>query len=445
MPAQIAAVSWDTVPAVVNVIALVVFAGALCWRLDQIRRSGGGLQALAMTVSISALTLAFVVSNDSVTLTLDSVFAGVARLAYYALLAVGVAALIVVFFFPGSAVTRERRAGVEAVPLVVALIGLQVSLAFIPSDMRDASVSHWTVTNWGFALFYLIASGYLAYGFVACVRSVRKYLLLSDGYLKTSLILLSAGLGLLAIGSVAQIFYVLGNATGLFDAPGLLTASRVLAVLGVVGFLMGITYPMVRSRLASLTSGRRRKRDAERILPLWSLVTDAVPEVVLPTTGPMSPTALLHRRVIEIRDALTQLSPFLPVAFGYANPEVQAGMLRFAVARRKDEGSISGEVRPVLPAGEGGLEGDAEPLIRLSEALSVPPPDYDDDDDADDLDTQVLDAEDTEVLGAVDETAELDAADPAQGSDSPTERLAESGGAHRRDNADSTGSSASGH
>ncbi|RPA59466.1 hypothetical protein EF294_13345 [Gordonia oryzae] len=374
LAAEILLTRWLTAPAVINMLALVIFAAALCWRIDQLRRHGGGLQAFAMTVAVTALTLAFVVDNDSVAHTLDDcVFAGASRVVLYGLLALGVAALIVVFFYPGRSVTRERRAGVEAVPLVAALIGLQVSLSFMPEEMRDASLSHWTLSNWGYALFYLIACGYLAYGFFACVRSVAKYLTHADGYMRTALILLIAGLGLLAIGSVVQIIYVVGNATGVIDASWLLEASRWLEVLGVVGFLFGISYPMGRSKWQGLTANRRRRRAAQNLLPLWDLVTDAVPEVVLPDPGRMSPTALLHRRVVEIRDALAQLSPFLSDAFDYAGVDVRAAMVRMAVERRKAEGVRSGAVRALLPALDDCLEGDAAPLLELSAAVAALP------------------------------------------------------------------------
>lgn len=158
----------------VNAVAAVVFALAFCWRLDQIRRAGWGLQPLAMMIAVAALTLAFVVVDDSVADVLNEVgFTGLSRVAFYALLAIGVAALVVVFFFPGK-VTRERRAGWEALPLVVALVGLQVTMMVIPVEIRTATIDEWTVQNWGFALFMLIASGYLAYGFVACVNSAAS-------------------------------------------------------------------------------------------------------------------------------------------------------------------------------------------------------------------------------------------------------------------------------
>ncbi|MEP9417229.1 MAB_1171c family putative transporter [Gordonia sp. VNQ95] len=366
------AAQWTAAAATVNVLAVVVFVSALCWRLDQIRRSGGGLQAVAMTISVAALTLAFAVSNASAARTLDDVvFAGAARVALYGLLAIGVAGLIVVFFYPRDRVTRERRAGVEAVPLVAALVGLQVSLYLVPSDMRTASMSEWTLTNWGYAAFYLIATGYLAYGFLACLRSVWQYLALAEGYLRHSLSMLIGGLGLLAAAAITEIVYVLGNASGLVHLQGLLTASRVIAVLGVVGFLLGISYPMVQARWRELASRRRRRNASRRLLPLWTLVTDAVPEVVLPGADALSPTALLNRRVVEIRDALTQLSPFLPPVFDYAEADVAARMILRAVDERLAQGPRAGAVRHLLPATSDTLEGDAEPLLAVSEALAA--------------------------------------------------------------------------
>lgn len=368
------AVGWMTVPGVINLVALVVFATALCWRLDQIRRHGGGLQALAMTISVAALTLAFVVSSASVADTIDDwLFPGTARVALYGLLAVGVAALIVVFFFPGGKVTRERRAGVEAIPLVAALVGLQVSLYLVPVDMRNASMSQWSLQNWGYAAFYLIASTYLGYGFVACISSVGRYLTRAEGYLRRSLILLVTGLALLTAGAIVQIVFVLGGATGLWHAQWLLTTSRVFAVLGVIGFLLGICYPMLQARWHDLVFRGRRRRTAHALMPLWVLVTGAVPEVRLPEVKRLSPTALLHRRVVEIRDGLTQLSPLLPPAFDYADPEVAARMLHRAAAEYTRDPTRHGMVRVLLPATADSLDGDAAALVDVSLAVAALP------------------------------------------------------------------------
>lgn len=350
----------------------MVFAAALCWRLDQIRRKGGGLQAIAMTVAIAALTLAFVVSGRTASHYIDdALFAGSARLTLYGMLAVGVAALIIVFFFPAPEVTRERRAGIEAIPLVVALIGLQISLVVIPPELRSEQLGDWTFQTWGFALFYLIASGYLMYGFSACVRSVRKFFAVADGYLRVSLGLLSVGLTLLAVGSLVQIVAVLGSATGLVGATWTLLGSRTLDIVGVVAFLLGISFPMLHSRWRELVVGRRRRRDVDDLAPLWELVTEAIPEVVLPT-GRMGSTERLHRMVVEIRDALTQLSPLLPADFDALSPSEQVASLREAVSAYRDAGAVSGAVRPILPAEGDGLDAEAAPLLEVSRAVSTP-------------------------------------------------------------------------
>ena len=359
---------------IVNALAGVVFAIAFCWRLDQIRRAGWGLQPLAMMVAVASLTVAFGVVNEAVASELDTRgFEGLSRVAFYALLAIGVAALVVVFFFPDR-VSRERRAGWEALPLVASLIGLQITMLVIPAEIRTATISEWTVQNWGFALFMLIASGYLAYGFLACVNSVRKFYSTADGYLRVSLGLLMAGLGFLALGAIAQIVFVAVSATNVARSPWLVTTNRVLAVIGVVSFLLGISYPMVYSKVQTLVANRRRRRLDTELLPLWRLVTGAVPEVVLPHTGQLSPTPRLHRRVVETRDALTQISPHLPPVFEYAQVDVQARLLRTAVsemgaAANGSGNAISGAVRDLAPADGEGLEADAAPLIRLSAEL----------------------------------------------------------------------------
>ncbi|MGV9709768.1 MAB_1171c family putative transporter [Gordonia sp. NPDC003424] len=355
---------------ILNALAAVVFAGALCWRLEQIRRQGGGLQPLAMTVAIAALTLAFVVSNEDVANAIDTIaFVGAERVLFFGLLAVGVAALIVVFFFPDHS-TREHRAGIEAIPLVAAIVGLQITMLIIPIDMRTESLSDWTVSNIAYALFVLIASGYLAYGFLACVHSVRRFFRLADGYLKISLGLLVAGLMALALSALLQISFVVIASIGLGGWNWLLTCSQVASIVGVVGFLIGISYPMLHARWHAVTAGRRHRHDAEELLPLWTLLTDAIPEVVLPAGRGMAPSMLLRRRVVEIRDALTQLSPFLTEDFDVVDDAARAELLWAAVDEYTEVGRVRGAVRDVVPSEVADLDEDAAPLIRLSRALA---------------------------------------------------------------------------
>lgn len=179
------------------------------------------------------------------------------------------------------------------------------------------------------------------------------------------------GLTCLAVGAVCQIVFVIVSATNVVRSPWLLTTNRAVAIVGVVTFLMGISYPMVYARVQSVAANRRRRRLDAELVPLWRLVTDAVPEVVLPDAGRLTPTTRLHRRVVETRDALTQLSPRVPAVFGYAEPEVQARLLRAAVAGHDPREGDGGAVRDLAPADGEGLEADAVPLIRLARALDA--------------------------------------------------------------------------
>ena len=140
---------------------------------------------------------------------------------------------------------------------------------------------------------------------------------------------------------------------------------RTLDIVGIVAFLLGISFPMLHSRWTELAARRRHRRAAAALEPLWSLVTSAIPEVVLPEAG-KSPTRRLHRQVIEIRDSLTQLSPLVPEEFDDVDDEVKVAMLRDAVEAYRDEGGASGPVRPMVPADGTGLDAEAAPLIRLS-------------------------------------------------------------------------------
>lgn len=365
---------------VVNAAAMAIFAMALCWRIDRIRRENAGLQPLALTVAIAAMTLAFVDINTEVREWLDSVlFAGAGRLFFYCLLAIGVAALVVVFFFGTAEAGRRRRAGMEAVPLVVSMIGLNVAMLATPTPVRTSGVSEWTVQHIGFALFFVIAGSYLVYALGACVVSIARYVGLAEGYLRHSLIALLAGLTMVGAGTLIQTVFVVSAGLDLFNFPVLLTISGAISAVGAVLFLAGICYPMVRARWMSLRHDIRHRRHLRQLESLWTLTTSAIPEVVLPprTGGRVegSINLVYQRRVIEIRDAVLQLSPYLPEDFDSRPIAEQADAMRVAVVAYRKAGGSSGAVREVLAGIADDLDSDARPLRRLSRELGRVAPD----------------------------------------------------------------------
>lgn len=360
---------------VVNAIALALFAFALCWRIGRLRREAAGLQPMAMAVAISATTLAFVVSSSRVRQWLnDDFFPGADRLSIYCLLAIGVAALVVVFFYGATEEQRQRRAGVEAIPLVVTLIGLNVAMLATPVPVRTEHMADRTVHHVGYALFFMIADCYVAYAMAACVASTGRYLRHAEGYLRHSLVILSSGLGFLGVAALIQALYVVTAGLHVAHLDVLLNVAAVLAVLGAVLFLAGVCYPLVRARVMSFRHDRRHRSQYRELEPLWALTTSALPGVVLPSppqsTFDGSIIWLFQRRVVEIRDALVQLSPYLPDDFGELGSAAQATALGDAVQTYVDLGGSAGAVRQVLAGAGDDLDNDAAPLLRISRELA---------------------------------------------------------------------------
>jgi hypothetical protein len=147
-----------------------------------------------------------------------------------------------------------------------------------------------------------------------------------------------------------------------------------MATVGGVLFLAGICYPLVRARVVTSRYDRQHRRQYRELEPLWSLTTSALPGVVLPSPPKSdfegSINWLYQRRVVEIRDALLQLSPYLPEDFDELGCASQATALREAVNTYVDLRGSAGPVRQILGGSGDDLDSDAAPLLSLSRELA---------------------------------------------------------------------------
>ena len=154
---------------------------------------------------------------------------------------------------------------------------------------------------------------------------------------------------------------------------------KVLLLLGVpfviVGgmlFLAGVTYPGVRARVSAVRRRRRHRREHHALAPLWTVLVRAFPSIVL-RTPPRGAHRVYYRRVIEIRDGLVQLSPYLDADFGEvaaADPGAAAAALKTALERHAAGEASDGRAKQVLPAGADDIESDVRPLLALSAAMT---------------------------------------------------------------------------
>ncbi len=362
---------------VLNVVGVGFFTLVLCWRIHRLVRAREGVQAVAMTVAIGSLTLAPLLLNRTFSRLFDRIVViGSSRVLGYALIVLGVAALAVTFFYGPTESSRQRRAGIEAVPLVVAVIGLSVAMTVTPSELRTAALNPLTVREVGLAVFFVVAGAYLVYGLADCVFSLTQLMPFARGYLTRSLRFMAVGLSFAAIGSLLQVGFIVVNMTRLAALPPVLTTSRWVMGIGALLFIIGICYPGVRGIIVAERYRHRHRRDYRRLGPLWRELTGVLPGIVLPGRRHGRGTDIhiaYQRRVVEIRDVLVQLSPYLRDDFGHRDGEANVAELRAAIAKYQAADGASAETRIVLPATGPTVDDDAAPLLILSDQVRAEP------------------------------------------------------------------------
>ncbi|MBB1247063.1 hypothetical protein GL263_26460 [Streptomyces durbertensis] len=163
------------------------------------------------------------------------------------------------------------------------------------------------------------ATAYLLvwYAYLGTAMAVAASLFLSAarqagaGWLRTGLRLLGAGTGAGVLYALLRVGYLLLRLVGVAgdaedpaatDATDLLKHAAILLILfGTVIPAWGIGW-----------RGLRQARHLRRLRRLWTELTEAVPEVVLDEELRRGELRLrLHRRIVEIRDAVLALQPYI--------------------------------------------------------------------------------------------------------------------------------------
>jgi hypothetical protein len=366
----------------VNVAAMVLFTAALVWRIYQLQRAPKSLPLWAVTMTIAGVFGSFLCQQKFISDALDeSAGRGAGRLLNNVLLAVGLCSLLI--FFLGSALSphRYRRVVFELIPLTAAIALMCVALAITPAEARGVSLGPNVVQIPGVALFYLGAGVYLIYGLIACVTWMIRYYRTADRHLRIGLRVSGIGLALSAAGSVLRAVYIVVAWAWGPTLSILLKIGIPLVIFGTAGFLAGITYPGVQARVAAFRRRRQHQRHYRELNPLWTLLVAAYPKIVLRAAPPRALDLLrprnvhrrYYRRVIEIRDGLVQLSPYLrtdlatvaAVDAGSAAAELMSALSRHAAGEDSDH-----KAHLVLPGGANDIEADVRPLLALARAIS---------------------------------------------------------------------------
>ena len=300
---------------------------ALIWMVVRLVHKPYAAPLWSLTVLVACWAIAFpfgIVADKQATVVGLTPMAS--RAIQHSLLLVGVNGLIGFFVFSALPVRRGViRSAQLAVPLVVAIAILVGSALLTPPDARtrDNTVP-------GVATLFLTADLYMGFGFAVAgfwaLAAARR----TDARVARGLRISAIGLACIVIADclfVPAILLRLTNALDAMpDASG--TAETLLGWIGsvffllpgIVVFLAGVTYPALAQRVAALRLWREHRQADREITPLWTLLMQTFPEHRLERlTGPswreaLSPLAVhqrFYRHVIECRDALVRLSPYL--------------------------------------------------------------------------------------------------------------------------------------
>ncbi|MFE2262996.1 MAB_1171c family putative transporter [Streptomyces griseosporeus] len=205
----------------------------------------------------------------------------------------------------GTAAALRRR-------LPIPLAATTLCTAFLPAP-RPSGERDFLTTGRSAAhvVFWGVFLGCVLWGVTAvAVMCLRHHRQAPPGPLRTSLGLLGAGAATAVGYAVHRGAHLALRDKGipLFADAVVVPTTQLLLSASLLLSVAGLAWP-------SLTEARRvraERRRVRRLEPLWRLLGEAVPEVVLPLpAGLRDETGLVrYRYVIEISDALLALAPF---------------------------------------------------------------------------------------------------------------------------------------
>jgi hypothetical protein len=160
------------------------------------------------------------------------------------------------------------------------------------------------------------------------------------GLLRRGLRVIAAGTGMIAIyAAVKTVLIVLRGAGVPIDFEAIAPWGRALQGLGTLLAVAGAMVPAGRRARSAVAA----YRSLLVLRPLWTAMRDAFPEVILFTprraviemAGVDDVHLRLYRRVIEIRDGMLALRPYLP-GVSHESPEAEAAAIAAALRRRTE-------------------------------------------------------------------------------------------------------------
>jgi hypothetical protein len=156
--------------------------------------------------------------------------------------------------------------------------------------------------------------------------------------------------------------------------PGTATWTSPLLALGVAIFFLGVGYPGARTGIAKARLWFEARSRYRQLRPLWAALHQQFPTIaLLPSSGPARDRLHVrqmrlryYRRVIECRDGLVCLSPYMAEPVDDADsPARQAALVRDALTRCSQDIDLVMPSVIAAPANTG-MEADTKAILALS-------------------------------------------------------------------------------
>lgn len=359
----------------------IVSAVVLLWLALRLIRNPGNAALRSVTALVACLAVAFpfgtAADNGARVAGLPPM---ISRLIQHGVLLVGVYSLVCFFLFSARerAVAR-RRAIWYSIPLLAAQSVLIVAALATPASARTNDQSVPSV-----AIFFIAADVFMAIGFAAAAVWAWRYAREAVGRLARGLRIAALGLAVIVVANcvfVPAIVLTLVYDVGVAERPG--SAGTVMGALavtfllmpGVLLFLIGVTYPAAVTRLGALRIWWRHRRGYRQLAPLWTALHSRFPDDALDRV-PAAPWRdvlrlrgthrAYYRRVVECRDGLVRISPYLAQTDTAA--DLSSRLKQALAAHAAGEPATVKAVPVAVPQGEG-LDADVRELVQLARGL----------------------------------------------------------------------------
>ena len=304
----------------------VVLAAGAVWKSVHLVRAPHDILLRYLVACLSLLAAGHALSLPSLMHAVDAATtSGVAKVLYNGLVMTGLYALVCLFFYAGRSgeAAHPRRLSIEKALLVITLATITTLVILTPAGLRAEGLSTPHITRPSIAWFYIVGNIYFVYAYSSAGWLALRYSTRASRYLSLALRVTALGLAGLMITSINRAVWVVirfnhGPPLGRLNAINwpISNGSFILLTIGMCLLAVVQTIATMRSRLL-------HRRLYRQLTPLWVALREAYPELILDRESGSqffrsrrhnNIHRVFYRRLIECRDGLVRLSPYVSVA-----------------------------------------------------------------------------------------------------------------------------------